>query len=191
MPAMRPTVLQKQADGRAIAGTLVLLADADVLAGIGGRILIKDMADLMGQGKGTLVDRLPVWIVQYETLLGIRLRGPVMRPFAAGYDCNTVVPAVGQQPVDYFVHRHHSLPQWLLVVILVVFDLRVQVGFQDGLHRSALGIRDLDAAVAVHLINQVVNALGFFRFGVTGTRLPRIESFFFIGNAHQPAFVNV
>lgn len=57
-----------------------------------------------------------------------------MRPFAAGYDCNTVVPAVGQQPVDYFVHRHHSPPQWLLIVILVVFDLRVQVGFQDGLH---------------------------------------------------------
>ena len=151
MPAVRSTILQKQADGRAIAGTLVLLADADVLAGIGGRILIKDMADLMGQGKGTLVDRLPVWIVQYETLLGIRLRGPVMRPFAAG-----------QQPVDYFVHRHHSLPQWLLIVILIVFDLRVQVGFQDGLHRCALGIRDLDAAVAVHLINQVVNALGFF-----------------------------
>lgn len=75
MPAVRSTILQKQADGRAIAGTLVLLADADVLAGIGGRILIKDMADLMGQGKGTLVDRLPVWIVQYETLLGIRLRG--------------------------------------------------------------------------------------------------------------------
>ena len=111
------------------------------------------MADLMGQGKGTLVDRLPVWIVQHETLLGIRLRGPVMRPFAAGYDCNTVVPAVGQQPVDYFVHRHHSPPQWLLIVILVIFDLCVQVGFQNGLHRSALGIRDLNAAVAMHLIN--------------------------------------
>lgn len=162
MPAMRPTVLQKQADGRVIAGTFVLFTDADVLAGIGRRILINDMADLMGQGKGTLVDRLPVWIVQHETFLGIRLRGLVMRPFAAGYDCNTVVPAVGQQPVDYFVHRHHSLPQWLLIVILIVFDLRVQVGFQDGLHRRALGIRDLDAAVAVHLINQVVNALGFF-----------------------------
>lgn len=73
MPAMRPTVLQQQADGRAIAGTLVLFTDADVLAGIGRRILINDMADLMGQGKGTLVDRLPVWIVQHETLLGIRL----------------------------------------------------------------------------------------------------------------------
>ena len=43
MPAVRPTILQKQADGRAIAGTLVLLADADVLAGIGRRILINDM----------------------------------------------------------------------------------------------------------------------------------------------------
>lgn len=108
MPAVRSTILQKQADGRAITGTFVLFADADVLAGIGRRILINDMADFMGQGKGTLVDRLPVWIVQHETLLGIRLRGPVMRPFAAGYDCNAVVPAVGQQPVDYFVHRHHS-----------------------------------------------------------------------------------
>ena len=163
MPAMRPTVMQQQADGRAIAGTLVLFTDADVLAGIGRRILINDMADLMGQGKGTLVDWLPVWIVQHETLLGIRLRGPVMRPFAAGYDCNAVVPAVGQQPVDYFLRPSSSLPpQWLLIIILVIFDLRVQVGFQDGLHRRALGIRDLNAAVAVHLINQVVNAFRFF-----------------------------
>lgn len=44
MPAVRSTILQKQADGRAIAGTFVLFADADVLAGIGRRILINDMA---------------------------------------------------------------------------------------------------------------------------------------------------
>lgn len=51
MPVLRLTVLQQQFNSRPIARAFAFFANADVLAGIGRRILIDNVADLMGQDK--------------------------------------------------------------------------------------------------------------------------------------------
>ena len=69
MPVLRLTVLQQQFNSRPIARAFAFFANADVLAGIGRRILIDNVADLMGQDKRALTAWLPIGIVQDQPLI--------------------------------------------------------------------------------------------------------------------------
>ena len=69
VPVLRLTVLQQQLNSRPIARAFVLFANTDVLAGIGRRILINDVANFMGQNKRPLTAWLPIRIVQDQSLI--------------------------------------------------------------------------------------------------------------------------
>lgn len=69
MPVLRLTVLQQQFNSRPIARAFAFFANADVLAGIGRRILIDNVADLMGQDKRALTAWLLIGIVQDQPLI--------------------------------------------------------------------------------------------------------------------------